>query len=59
MVVQGTGHKLFAGAALADDQDGGIGMGHRLDELLEAQDRFALPDQRVKAHGEVDLLGES
>ena len=45
VAVQGGGHQLLAGPALADDQDGGVGRGGEADRLEDLTHRRALADE--------------
>jgi hypothetical protein len=54
--VQGLGHELLAGSALAPDQDGEIGLGDLLDRLEDLPHRRTGADQLIEAVLALHLL---
>src|SRR5262245_1499168 len=53
--VQGPRHHLLAGAALARDEHGAVGVGHALDQLQHAAQRRARADQVLEAVAALEL----
>ena len=56
--VNRAGDDLLAGAALAQDQHRGVGLGHVLDQLQHLPHRRAVADDLVDGHQLVDRLAE-
>ena len=59
VVVDGLGHQLLAGAALAQDQDVALGRRGELDQLVDLLHRLALADDVVEAEALAELLARA
>ncbi len=58
VVVDGAGDEFFAGAGLAQQQDGGVAWGDGLDELEDVAERGAVADDLVEVQLGADLVFE-
>ena len=58
-IVERVGDQLLAGAALAADQDGDVGVGDLVDGLEDAPHRRALADDLLEAVGALHLLEQA
>ena len=58
VVVQGLGDEFLAGAALALDEDGGVGRGDLAQRLDDAPHRLRLADDPLEPEPLLELLGE-
>ena len=54
--VEGAGDQFLAGAAFAEDQDGGVGGGDVLDEFAQLQDLGRFADDLIQAVNLASIL---
>ena len=57
-LVNGAGHQLLAGTALAGDQHGGVGGGRHLGEPVDLLHRLAGAEQAAEATGLLELAAQ-